>query len=103
MTNNGSSATTIKLARPVQINGKDVSEVKLDLDSLKGKDLLELETGFRRAYRGEYIPVLNIDSRFQAWVAGRACGINPEDLGELYAPDFAAVVAEVQSFLLSSA
>ena len=92
----------IKLSRPTQINGSELTEINLDLESLKGKDLIELETGFRKLYRGEYIPVVGIDSRYHAFVAGRVSGINPEDLGELYAPDFAAVCAEVQSFLLGS-
>ena len=93
---------TFKLQKPVKLNGSEISEVNLELDTLKGKDLLELETGFRRMYRGEYVPVINLDTRFQAWVAGRACGINPEDLGELYGPDFVAICQEVQNFLLSS-
>lgn len=92
---------TLKLSRPTKINGSELTEIKLDLESLKGRDLMELETAFRRIYRGEYVPVINIDSRYQAHVAGRVSGINPEDLGELYAPDFAAMCAEVQSFLLS--
>jgi hypothetical protein len=93
---------SIKLSKPTKINGQELSEINLDLESLRGKDLIELETAFRRLYRGEYVPVLNIDSRYQSFVAGRACGINPEDLGELYAPDFAAMCAEVQNFLLGS-
>jgi hypothetical protein len=91
----------LKLSKPTQINGSELTEINLDLESLKGKDLMELETSFRRLYRGEYVPVINIDSRYQAIVAGRVSGINPEDLGELYAPDFAAMCSEVQSFLLS--
>lgn len=91
----------IKLSKPTKVNGSELTEIVLDLESLKGKDLLELETGFRQRFRGEYIPVINFDSRYQIHVAGRVCGINPEDLGELYAPDFAAICAEVQSFLLS--
>jgi hypothetical protein len=94
--------TTIKLSRPTAIDGKELTEINLDLESLKGKDLIELDTAFRRLYRGEYVPVLNIDSRYQCLVAGRASGINPEDLGELYAPDFSAMCAEVQNFLLSA-
>lgn len=94
---------TITLTRPTKLNGseKEITEVNLDLENLKGKDLMELEQGFRATHRGEYVPVLNIDLRFQAWVAGRVSGLNPEDLGELYAPDFAAVCSEVQGFLLS--
>lgn len=95
-------AKTFNLAKPVKLNGSEITEINLDLESLKGKDLIELETGFRRMYRGEYIPMLNIDLRFQAWVAGRACGINPDDLGELYAPDFSAICQEVSNFLMSS-
>jgi Phage tail assembly chaperone proteins, E, or 41 or 14 len=94
--------TTVKLSRPTKINGSELTEINLDLEALKGKDLMELDTAFRRLYRGEYVPVLNIDSRYQCLVAGRACGINPEELGELYAPDFSAMCGEVQNFLLSA-
>ena len=93
---------TFTLQKPVQLNGSEITEVKLDLENLKGKDLLELEAGYRQTHRGQYIPIIHMDTGFQAWVAARACGINPEDLGELYAPDFAAVCQEVQNFLLSS-
>ena len=93
---------TITLSRPTQINGSEITEIQLDLENLKGRDLIELESGFRKLYRGEFIAALNLDSRYQAFVAGRACGINPDDLGDLYAPDFVVVCSEVQSFLLSA-
>jgi tail assembly chaperone E/41/14-like protein len=91
----------LKLSKPTQVNGSEITELNLDLETLKGKDLMELETSFRKLYRGEYVPVVNIDSRYQVLVAGRVCGVHPDDLGELYAPDFAAMCSEVQSFLLS--
>jgi len=93
---------TIKLSRPTKINGSELTEINLDLETLKGKDLMELETSFRKLYRGDYVPVLNIDIRYQCLVAGRVSGINPDDLSELYAPDFSSVCSEVQSFLLGS-
>lgn len=92
---------TVKLSKPQKINGSEIESINLDLENLKGRDLIELESGFRATHRGEYIPVLNIDLRFQAWVAGRVSGINHEDLLDLYAPDFTAMCSEVQSFLLS--
>jgi hypothetical protein len=92
----------LKLTRPTKINGSEITELTLELDELKGKDLMELESGFRKFYRGEFVAALNLDSRYQLWVAGRACNMNPEDLGELYAPDFVALTGEVQSFLLSA-
>lgn len=93
---------TVKLSKPTQINGSEITELNLDLESLRGKDLMELENSFRKYYRGEFVPAINIDSRYHMFVAGRASGINPEDLGELYAPDFVAVCSEVQNFLLSA-
>ena len=92
----------VKLTKLTKVNGSELSEIQLDLDSLRGKDLIELEQGFRMLHRNEYIPVINIDARYQAFVAGRVCGINPEDLGELLAPDFVAVCSRVQNFLLSA-
>jgi hypothetical protein len=92
----------VKLTEPQQINGSEISEIDLKLEKLKGKELLELSAGYRKYNRGEYTPVLELDRGFQAFVAGRACGINPEDLGELLAPDFVEVCTTVQNFLLKS-
>lgn len=92
----------LKLSKPTQINGSELTELTLDLDNLRGKDLMELESGFRKFYRGEFVAAMNLDSRYQLWVAGRVCNLNPEDLGELYAPDFVALTGEIQSFLLSA-
>jgi Phage tail assembly chaperone proteins, E, or 41 or 14 len=93
---------TIKLTRPTKINGSEITELNLDLENLRGKDLMELESGFRKFHRGEFVTAINLDSRFQLWVAGRVSGINYEDLQDLYAPDYVNVTTEVQSFLLSA-
>jgi len=92
----------VTLSQPTQVNGSSLTEINLQLDTLKGRDLLELDAGFKKYNRGEYIPVPSLDMRFQAFVAGRVCGINPEDLGELLAPDFVEVCTAVQNFLLKS-
>jgi hypothetical protein len=92
----------VKLTEPQQINGSEISEIDLQIEKLKGKELLELAAGYRKYNRGEYTPVLELDRGFQAFIAGRVCGINPEDLGELLAPDFVEVCTTVQNFLLKS-
>ena len=92
----------IKLSKPTQINGSELTEISLDLDNLRGRDLMDLEQGFRKYYRGEFVPALQLDSRFQLWVAGHVCGINHQDLGELYAPDYVNICGEIQNFLLSA-
>lgn len=93
----------IKLTEPTQINGSELTEINLEIEKLKGRELLELDSGFKKYNRGEYIPVPYLDLRFQTFVAGRVCGINPEDLGELSAPDLIEVCTAVQNFLLKTA
>jgi hypothetical protein len=89
----------IKLTRPQTINGSEIEEINLELEPLKGKDIIELETGFRALYK-DYVPIPDIDPRYQAMVAGRCSKINPKDLEELDAPDFKAVCRAVRDFLL---
>jgi hypothetical protein len=92
----------VKLSQPTQVNGSELTEINLELEKLKGKELLELIAGYKRYNRGDYIPVPYLEPGFQCFVAGRACGINPEDLGELSAPDLVEVCSAVQNFLLGS-
>jgi Phage tail assembly chaperone proteins, E, or 41 or 14 len=92
----------IKLSAPTKINGSEISEINLDLESLRGKDLMALERTFHALYRGEFVPAFSMESRYLMLVAGQASGINPEDLGELKGPDFVALRTEVQNFLLSA-
>lgn len=89
----------IKLSKPQQINGSEIEEITLDFEPLKGKDIIELETGFRALYK-DYVPIPDVDPRYQAMVAGRVSRINPKDLEELDAPDFKAVCKAVRDFLL---
>lgn len=90
---------TVILTKPTQLNGKEYSVIEMDLESLKGKDLIEMEGAFRVLYKGEYIPVPDMDSRYLAIIAGRCSHINPKDLEELDAPDFKSVCTEVRNFL----
>jgi len=83
-----------------KLNGSEIKELDLvDLDKLKGRDIIELETAFRQLYKG-YVPVPAIDMRFQALVAARAAKINPKDLEELDADAFMQVCATVRDFLV---
>jgi hypothetical protein len=100
----------VKLDSPIRLPGigsngdSEVKELDLKLEQLKGKDIIELETSFRRLYKGEYIPVANLDARYQIMVAGRVSGYNPFELAEqLSAPDFVEVTTTIQNFLLKSA
>ena len=91
-----------KLSKPTKINGSEITELTLELDDLRGRDLMELENAFRARRRGEFVAALNLHSGYHLEVAGRACGLNPDDLAELYAPDYVALTGEIQNFLLSA-
>jgi hypothetical protein len=92
----------VKLSEPTQINGTQVTEIDLKLEKLKGKELLELSSGFKKYRRGEFMPVVELEREFQAFVAGHVSGYNPEDLAELLAPDYIDLCTTVQNFLLKS-
>jgi hypothetical protein len=91
----------VKLTEPQQINGSEISEIDLKLETLKGTGFLELQASYKKYHR-EYVPVLELDRGFQAFIAGSVSGINPEDLAELLVPDFVEVCTTVQNFLLKS-
>lgn len=92
----------VKLSEPQAINGTTISEINLELEKLKGRELLELDAGFKQYNKNEFVPVSELNRRFQIFVAGRVSGYNPEDLMELLAPDFVEVCTTVQNFLLKS-
>lgn len=89
----------VKFNSPQKVNGQELEELELEIETLKGKDIIELETAFRTLYK-EYVPVPDVDIRYQALVAGRVAKINPKDLEELDASAFKEVCAAVRNFLI---
>jgi hypothetical protein len=89
------------LSKPTQLNGKEYTEIDMDIESLIGDDICELEAGFRTLYRGDGASMIpDMDSRYLVMVAGRCAKINPKDLGQLGAQDFKALCTNVRNFLL---
>lgn len=84
---------------PQKLNGTEISELVLDFSAYKGKDIIELQTGFRQLYR-EYVPMPNVDIRYQAMVAGYIAKVNPADLAELDGDAFEEVCAAVRNFII---
>jgi len=82
------------------LNGAEISALSLDLESLSGDDLIELEASYRALNRGKYIPVPNIETGFQCLVAAFAAKVNPKEISALPAKDFTKVCEAVRDFLL---
>lgn len=91
-------AVTVKLKKAVHVKGKETTTVVLDLDKLTGNDLIAAESEARALKAGEASVFASM--KFQAVVAAKAIGCPADDLFELSASDFKAVVAPVVNFLM---
>ncbi len=76
----------IVLNKPVEIMGKPVSELEMDLDSVTGRDLMD---ALRYADdSGSPVGGAAYSMSAAAWIAAKACSINVPTLLELGASDF---------------
>lgn len=92
----------IEFKRPVEFNGAQISVLVLDLETLTGDDLIELESSYRQLNTGKYIPVPDIEKGYQCMVAAYACKVNPRIIQGLPAGPFSKICAGVRDFLLGS-
>lgn len=88
----------VKLAKPIQIDGKEVKEIDLNLSSLTGRDIISAD----REARIQGITGLNplFTQEGLLLVAAKASGIKDDDLLQLSAPDFMELTMIVQNFLM---
>jgi hypothetical protein len=93
-------SVVVEFKRKVELNGAEIAALVLDLESLTGNDLIELESSYRTLNKGKYIPVPDIEKGYQVLVAAFACKINPAVLQALPASEMNAICAAVRDFLL---
>lgn len=90
----------IALSKPINVDGKEVTELDLKLDDLTGADYAFCE----REALMENANVPSIDPRlsetFQRHIAARACGVEPAVLKKLGLREYGVVVAAVRDFFL---
>lgn len=91
-------AITIKLKKAVHIKGKETTSVVLDFDKLTGNDLIAAETEARVMKAGEASVFASM--KFQAVVAAKAIGCPVDDIFDLGAVDFKAIMAPTVNFLM---
>lgn len=87
----------IQLRNPIQKDGKTIEKITLNLEGLKGSDIVEAEREAR--LRGDVSPNPIFSSGGLAVVAARASGLIPDDIESLSAPDFLEVTNTVSNFL----
>ena len=89
---------TIPFRRPFIFEGNEYKEIKLDLDSLSGKDVIDAETEARAV--GVRAVMLESSKAYQAILAAKAAGVTVDFIQALPAKEFSIVTGEVQGFLL---
>jgi hypothetical protein len=89
---------TVPLRKPFLFESKQYTEIRLDMDALTGKDMIEAETEARAM--GVRAIMLESSKAYQAILAARAAGLTADLVNALPAKEFSRVTGEVQSFLL---
>ncbi len=90
---------TIELKQAINVNGKEVTEVTLDFDQIRGKDLIAAEKEVRQL--GDTSPTVFLSMNFQAVIAAKLIGVPVEDLYAANATDFKNIIMAVANFLLA--
>lgn len=90
--------TNIKLSKPILINDKEVNEITLDFESLKGRDVIKAEAEARLMGANFITPEIN--KTYQAVLVAKALKINAEDVLDMPIKDFTAVTMVAANFLM---
>lgn len=89
----------IKIIKPLTIDDKKIKELDLDLESLKGKDILMIDEELRMEGHSQGLRDV-FDQRVLLKIASKSSGFIIDDLEKLSAPDFLEVTFSVRNFLL---
>lgn len=89
----------VKLLKPIELDGKEINKIDLNLDDLTGEEILKVDLELRTEGHPR-----GMDDVFNQNVllkfASKASGIITDDLKKLSAPDFLEVTFSVRNFLL---
>lgn len=89
---------TIPFRKPFAFEGKEYKEIRLDLDALSGRDVIDAEAEARAM--GVRAIMLESSKAYQAILAAKAAGVAVDFINALPAKEFSRVTGEVQGFLL---
>ena len=90
---------TLKLRKPVMIDGEKKAELTYDLDALTGQ---QLETAVRDVGRsGIQVGAIELDPCYHMAGFAQAAGIAYEDVKRMGARDCREAIAKVRSFFVS--
>lgn len=85
------------LKTPINFEGEEVTEILIDLEPLKAKDLKKAEAIFRAS--GEQAPLMELSKTYNIIIAHLASGQPLEFFDELSARDYQQIHMKVANFL----
>ena len=88
----------MKLKKPIVFEGKEISDLTIDFDSLTGQDLIDAASEARM--RGDKSAVIELSKTYQAIVVAKAAKVLPELIVAMGGKDFVAATNSAQAFLL---
>ena len=91
----------ITLKKAITFEGKEITEIDMDLDSLTGEDMAQAEREYF-ASGGHPVAPLSISNGYCAALAARAANLPVEAIRALSLKDCNRVIFATQSFLLDA-
>ena len=88
----------LKLKKPFELDGEQVTEIEYDLESLTGNHIEQAIAQLGK--KGIVVTLVETDQRYHAMLFSIAAGIAYEDVTRLSAKDFAKATTAVRDFFL---
>ncbi|SMF88149.1 hypothetical protein SAMN05661091_4141 [Paenibacillus uliginis N3/975] len=96
------AGTVIKLSRPVVWEDAEIKELRIDIATLSGDDIMDIESDFMDFVRGQrnvYVAFKVDHPGYLAVLAAKGAGVHPNLMKKLSARDFLKATGAAKDFL----
>ena len=90
---------TLKLKKPIMIDGEERTEIEYDLEALTGEDIQQATKELNKA--GVMVTTIELDSNYHAALFAKSAGLMYQDMNRLSARDYAKATTLVRDFFLA--
>ena len=89
---------TLKLKKPIKIDGEERTEIEYDFEALTGNDIQQATAELSK--KGIMVTTIELDTNYHAAIFAKASGLMVEDLTRFSAKDYAKATTLVRDFFL---
>lgn len=90
---------TLKLKKPIMIDGEERTEIEYDLEALTGNDIQQATKELNKS--GIMVTTIELDSNYHAALFAKSADLMFEDMNRLSAKDYAKATTLVRDFFLT--